>query len=95
MRAALMIPALNEAAVIGATLERVPAGMYSTVLVVDNGSSDGTAELAAASGAQVVREATRGYRIACLRALATLLNRPRSWCSCRPICPKIPVKPRV
>jgi glycosyltransferase involved in cell wall biosynthesis len=39
---------------------------------VDNGSSDGTAELAAASGAQVVREATRGYRIACLRALATL-----------------------
>jgi len=72
MRVALIIPALNEAAVIGTTLARVPAGVFSTVLVVDNGSSDLTAEIARANGAQVVEESRRGYGSACLRALATL-----------------------
>lgn len=72
VRAALVIPALNEEEVIGQTLARVPPGVFSTVMVVDNGSSDRTAEVAAACGAQVVREPIRGYGIACLRALAAL-----------------------
>lgn len=72
VRTALVIPALNEEEVIGETLARIPPGVFSTVMVVDNGSSDRTAEVAAACGAQVVREPIRGYGSACLRALAAL-----------------------
>lgn len=70
--AALIIPALNEAPVIGATLRRVPPGLFRAVIVADNGSIDGTAEVASAEGAQVVRQAERGYGAACLQALAAL-----------------------
>jgi len=42
------------------------------VVVVDNGSSDSTAEIARARGAWVVREARRGYGQACLAGVAAL-----------------------
>ena len=70
--AALIIPALNEEAVIGATLQAIPPGLFHTVIVADNGSTDRTAEIAHAHGAMVVREPERGYGAACLRALAEL-----------------------
>lgn len=70
--AALIIPALNEAPVIGETLRRVPAGLFRAVIVADNGSTDGTADVALAAGALVVRQAERGYGAACLQALAGL-----------------------
>ena len=69
---ALIIPALNEAESIGLVLNRLPSGLFSQVIVVDNGSDDGTAEVAQATGAQVVREARRGYGQACLAGLAHL-----------------------
>jgi len=72
MRAALVIPALNEAEVISQTLAQVPTGLFATVLVVDNGSTDETATVALRCGAQVVSEPDRGYGNACLRAIATL-----------------------
>jgi glycosyltransferase involved in cell wall biosynthesis len=68
-KAALIIPALNEEAALGATLARVPAGLFATVIVADNGSTDRTAEIARQCGASVVREPRRGYGAACLRAL--------------------------
>jgi glycosyltransferase involved in cell wall biosynthesis len=71
-RAALIIPALNEEAVIGSTLASVPPGLFAAVIVADNGSTDRTAEIAAACGATVVREAERGYGAACLKAIAAL-----------------------
>lgn len=55
-----MIPALNEAA----TIARVVAGVrdIGTPIVVDDGSSDATAVLAAEAGADVVRhQGNRGY----------------------------------
>lgn len=68
-RIAAVIPALNEAPAIG----RVVAGLLARadvaldrVIVVDNGSTDGTGEVARAAGAQVVREERRGYGRACL-----------------------------
>ncbi len=72
MKAALIIPALNEEAVIGTTLQRVPLGLFRTVIVADNGSTDRTGEIARAKGAIVAREPERGYGAACLRAIAAL-----------------------
>ncbi len=66
---ALIMPALNEEPAIGRVLARVP---YPTsfVTVVDNGSTDRTAEIARACGARVVAEPRRGYGRACLAGLA-------------------------
>ncbi|MEZ5400461.1 MAG: glycosyltransferase family 2 protein [Bryobacteraceae bacterium] len=66
---ALVIPALNEAPVIAAMLDAIPPGLFRQVIVADNGSSDGTGPIAAAHGAEVVREPERGYGAACLRAI--------------------------
>src|SRR5438132_2394914 len=62
----VVIPCLNEAASIErcvraarAALDR--AGLPGEIVVADNGSDDGSADLAAAAGARVVREAERGY----------------------------------
>ena len=72
MKAALIIPARDEEAVIAATLAEIPAGLYERVVVVDNGSSDATAKAAAAGGAQVVFEPRRGYGAACQAGVAAL-----------------------
>ena len=71
-RISLLIPALNEEASIGRVLSNLPADLFSQVLVVDNGSTDRTAEVARAHGATVVREPRRGYGRACLAGLAAL-----------------------
>ena len=71
-RPALIIPALNEEECLGTTLRRLPAGLFHTVIVADNGSSDRTAEVARNAGATVVCEPERGYGAACLRAIAAL-----------------------
>jgi len=59
-RVAIVVPALNEAATIGAVLERVRD--YGHPIVVDDGSTDATAQVARAAGAEVVSHAVnRGY----------------------------------
>jgi polyprenyl-phospho-N-acetylgalactosaminyl synthase len=50
----VVVPAYNEAATIGAVVSDLRAS-FSCVICVDDGSSDGTAELARAAGAIVVR----------------------------------------
>ena len=72
MRAALVIPALNEEASIGAVLDEVPQAWFCAVIVADNGSTDRTAEEAAARGARIAVEPRRGYGGACLKALEAL-----------------------
>ena len=68
----VIIPALNEAESIGLLLSQIPAGLFSQVIVVDNGSLDATAEVARAAGARVVSEPRRGYGRACQAGLANL-----------------------
>ena len=61
----LIIPALNEAQCIGPLLAEIPPGIVQEVIVVDNGSTDGTGDAARAGGAIVVEEPRRGYGYAC------------------------------
>lgn len=68
---AAVIPALNEAASIGQVLDEIP-GWVDMVLVADNGSTDGTAAVAAEHGARVIDAPRRGYGAACLAGIAAL-----------------------
>ena len=63
----VVLPVLDERAALPWVLERVPAG-YEPI-VVDNGSTDGSGELAAALGAQVVHEPQPGFGAACFAGL--------------------------
>jgi glycosyltransferase involved in cell wall biosynthesis len=65
----VILPVLDEREALPWVLERMPAG-YEPI-VVDNGSSDGSGELARQLGAAVVHEATRGFGAACHRGLFT------------------------
>ncbi len=59
IRVDVVLPCLNEAQALPWILERMPAG-YRAV-VVDNGSTDGSADLARSLGAHVVQESRRGF----------------------------------
>jgi glycosyltransferase involved in cell wall biosynthesis len=72
---ALIIPARNEEQSLPTVLRRVPAGV-SRVVVVDNGSTDATAAVARAHGAEVVYEPLPGYGSACLAGIAALAGNP-------------------
>ena len=63
-----MLPVLNEREAIPWVLERMPAG-YEPI-VVDNGSTDGSGELAARLGARVVAEPQPGFGAACFAGLS-------------------------
>jgi len=71
-RIGVVVPALNEEASIGRALADIPAGLAAEVVVVDNGSTDGTPAVARAHGARVVVEEQRGYGAACLRGIVAL-----------------------
>jgi glycosyltransferase involved in cell wall biosynthesis len=64
----VVLPVLDEAAALPWILERMPAG--ARPIVVDNGSSDGSAAVALAHGATVVDEPRRGFGAACWAGLA-------------------------
>ena len=67
MTYAVVLPVLNERHALPWVLERMPAGFEP--IVVDNGSTDGSGELAASLGAQVVREPRPGFGAACFAGL--------------------------
>jgi glycosyltransferase involved in cell wall biosynthesis len=69
--ASVIIPALNEAGNIQHLVAEVLATAPVQVIVVDNGSTDGTAAEARLGGAQVVHEPRRGYGYACAAGVAT------------------------
>jgi glycosyltransferase involved in cell wall biosynthesis len=59
-RITVVIPCLNEEQGIEKVLSRMP-GYVDQVIVVDNGSTDRTSEVARSFGAEVIREDVRGY----------------------------------
>ncbi len=64
-----IVPALNEERSIGQVVASVPRDLVTEVIVIDNGSTDRTAEVASAAGARVVTEPERGYGAACKAGL--------------------------
>ena len=76
MRVDVVIPALNEEEALPHVLRAIPREAVRRIVVADNGSTDRTAEVARAHGAEVVREPERGYGAACLVALASLSADP-------------------
>ncbi len=63
----VILPVLDEAEALPWVLGRMPVGYRP--IVIDNGSSDGSAELAATLGATVVAEPARGFGAACFAGL--------------------------
>ena len=73
----VIIPALNEEQSIGNVLADIPEKIVSEVVVVDNNSHDGTAEIARNAGATVVHESRQGYGFACLKGIEYVKSRRR------------------
>lgn len=75
MKAAVnvIIPALNESAAISKVIGDIP-DFVQEIIVVDNGSTDTTAEMAKNAGATVLHESKKGYGNACLKGLDYLKN---------------------
>jgi glycosyltransferase involved in cell wall biosynthesis len=85
VRVAVVIPVFNERDSLPLVIGNIPRGLISEILVVDNGSTDGTDLVALDLGAggaggglpvRLVREARRGYGSACLAGLAALESSP-------------------
>ncbi|WP_434739054.1 glycosyltransferase family 2 protein [Streptomyces katrae] len=76
----IVLPCLNEAGALPWVLARIPAGWRA--LVVDNGSTDGSADLARSLGATVVQEARRGFGAACHAGLLAAEAEYVCFCDC-------------
>jgi glycosyltransferase involved in cell wall biosynthesis len=74
----VIIPAFNEARSIPHVLKDIPSDLVNEVVVVDNASTDHTAEAAQKNGATVVHETRKGYGYACLAGIDYLRTLPQT-----------------
>ena len=76
----VVMPCLNEKDTIGSCVQRAAAalrreGLAGEVIVADNGSTDGSIEIARAQGALVVHQPERGYGAAYMKGIAAARGR--------------------
>lgn len=80
MDVSVVMPCLNEEASVGLCVQRAweglaRTGLHGEIIVCDNGSTDGSVEVAQLAGARVVHQPRRGYGIAYL----TGMDEARGW----------------
>jgi glycosyltransferase involved in cell wall biosynthesis len=76
LKVAVVIPVFNEAPSLPLVLRDIPRERRPRIVVADNGSTDGSGDLARAAGAEVVTEPRPGYGSACLAGLRHLAAAP-------------------
>ncbi len=69
MNIRVIIPAFNEQNALGKVLEEIPVEFVKEIIVVDNASTDNTAQIAINLGVTLLKESRKGYGNACLKAI--------------------------
>ena len=72
----VIIPAYNEENAVGLVIDEIPKGLVSEIIVVDNASTDNTAEKAQQRGATVISQTEKGYGNACLKGMEHIAKSP-------------------
>ncbi|RKU24672.1 UDP-glucose--dolichyl-phosphate glucosyltransferase [Candidatus Poribacteria bacterium] len=72
MKVSVIIPVLNEEKAIAKVINDIPQELVQEIIVVDNGCTDNTAEIARDHGAKVISEQRKGYGSACLAGIASV-----------------------
>src|SRR6185312_1882766 len=75
----VVMPCLNEAETVGVCVRKANeilrrSGISGEIIIADNGSTDGSAEIAEASGARIVRASEKGYGSAIRVGIAAALG---------------------
>ncbi|MCH8028785.1 MAG: glycosyltransferase family 2 protein [Candidatus Dadabacteria bacterium] len=73
----VIIPVFNEEDSISKVLADIPHGLVSETVVLDNGSTDSTPDVARRCGATVISESRRGYGYACLKGIEYAGSKPQ------------------
>ena len=68
----VLIPAFNEAASIANVIREIPQSLVKEIIVIDNGSTDKTAQVVLNAGATLLSEPKKGYGRACLKGIEYL-----------------------
>ncbi|MFF9003020.1 glycosyltransferase family 2 protein [Streptomyces achromogenes] len=76
----VVLPCLDEAEALPWVLDRIPSGWRA--IVVDNGSTDGSADIARSRGAHVLHEPRRGFGAACHAGLTAATADIVCFCDC-------------
>ncbi|MFJ2272189.1 glycosyltransferase family 2 protein [Streptomyces sp. NPDC087849] len=76
----VVLPCLDEAEALPWVLDRIPSGWRA--IVVDNGSTDSSADIARVLGAHVVHEPRRGFGAACHAGLTAATAEVVCFCDC-------------
>lgn len=74
MNVSVIIPVLNEEGAIANVINDIPKSLVDEIIVVDNGCTDRTIEIAKNHGTKIVTEPQRGYGSACLAGIAAAQN---------------------
>jgi glycosyltransferase involved in cell wall biosynthesis len=75
VKSSVIIPAFNEEQSISLVISEIPKQLVDEIIVVNNNSTDKTAEVAEKSGAKVLFEKYKGYGAACLKGIDYLKER--------------------